>query len=195
MPAPDVNSEGQLELGLQALPVDPVDRKLMSGLRIQVAFMVFTALVVVVLTALAFIFISRIFNQLTPSIRADLEHKAVRGSREIALSADLGIVIKDRTQIEQQLGGYDRDSDVLTVIVTDAEGTVIAEFGKSPIPTGELFAGSAGQLHAGPPVEPKGAPAWFSAWTWSVIEGTPVGRAGVVVSGARLEAGSKLEHN
>jgi signal transduction histidine kinase/DNA-binding response OmpR family regulator/HPt (histidine-containing phosphotransfer) domain-containing protein len=195
MSARDVNSEGQLELGLQALPVDPLDRKLMSGLRIQVAFMLFTALVVAVLTALAFVFISRIFTQLTPSIRSDLEHKAVRGSREIALSADLGIVIKDRAQIEQQLGGYDRDSDVLSVIVTDAEGAVIAEFGKSPVPTNELFGGSAGELHAGPPLEPKGPPAWFSAWTWSVIEGTPVGRAGVVVSGARLEAGSRLERN
>ncbi len=195
MSAPDANSEGQLELGLQALPVDPVDRKLMSGLRIQVAFMLFTALVVVVLTTLAFVFISRIFNQLTPSIRADLENKAVRGSREIALSADLGIVIKDRAQIEQQLGGYDHDSDVLAVIVTDAEGNVIAEFGKSPLPTQELFEGSSGQLQRGPTVDPKGPPAWFSAWTWSVIEGTPVGRAGVVVSGARLEAGSKLEHN
>jgi signal transduction histidine kinase/CheY-like chemotaxis protein/HPt (histidine-containing phosphotransfer) domain-containing protein len=195
MSARDVNSEGQLELGLQALPVDPVDRKLMSGLRIQVAFMLFTALVVAVLTTLAFVFISRIFNQLTPSIRADLENKAVRGSREIALSADLGIVIKDRAQIEQQLGGYDRDSDVLSVIVTDAEGSVIAEFGKSPIATGELFSGSSGELHRGPPAGPKGAPSWFSAWTWSVIEGTPVGRAGVVVSGARLEAGSRLESN
>src|SRR3954469_12532547 len=111
MSAPDVNSEGQLELGLQALPVDPVDRKLMSGLRIQVAFMVFTGLVVAVLTMLAFVFISRIFAQLTPSIRADLENKALRGSRQIALSADLGIVIKNRSQIQQQLGGYDQDHD------------------------------------------------------------------------------------
>jgi signal transduction histidine kinase/DNA-binding response OmpR family regulator len=194
MPTPD-HHDGQLELRLQALPVDPVDRKVMSGLRIQVAFMLFTGLVIALLTTLAFIFVSRIFVQLTPSIRADLENKAVRGSREIALSADLGIVIKDRTQIEQQLGGYDKDHDVLAVVVTDAQGNVIADFGTNPVPITELFSGSPGQLRVGPQQQTGGAPGWFSAWTWSVIEGTPVGRAGVVVSGERLASGSKLERN
>ena len=49
MPLPDATSENQLDaLAFSALPVDPVDRKLMSGLRIQVAFVVFTGLVVMV---------------------------------------------------------------------------------------------------------------------------------------------------
>jgi two-component system, sensor histidine kinase and response regulator len=186
MPAPDANRERQLDtLGLTALQVEPVDHKLMSGLRMQVAFMIFTGLVVCILTGLAFLFISRIFNQLTPSIRADLENKALRGSREIALSADLGIVLKDRTQIQEQLGGYERDQDVLSILVTDADGGVIADFGKSPLPRPELFAVAAGELHR--------LPGSFSAWTPSLIEGTPVGRVGIVVSTARLEAGSKLE--
>ena len=194
MPLPDVPSDHQLDaLGYAALPVDAVDRKLMSGLRIQVAFMVFTGLVVMVLTALAFVFISRIFQQLTPSIRADLENKALRGSREIALSADLGIVIKDREQIRQQLDGYDQDHDVLAVLVSDAEGNAIANFGASPAATAELFAGPAGELHWGTP-EP-GASRWFSAWTPSVIEGTTVGRVAVVISCARLESGDKLERD
>src|SRR6185295_16721316 len=191
MPLPDALAESQLDtLGLHALPIDPVDRRLMSGLRIQVAFMVFTGLVVVALTALAFLFISRIFAQLTPSIRADLEDKALRASRQIALSADLGIMIKDRQQIEQQLDRYDRDPDVLAIVVTDAEGSAIAEFGKSPLSTATLFAGSAGELHTGALDEDNGLPHWFSAWTWSVLEGTPIGRVGMVVSSARLEAGS-----
>ena len=43
MSAPEGNQESQLDnLGLVTLPVDPGDRKLMSGLRIQVAFMIFT---------------------------------------------------------------------------------------------------------------------------------------------------------
>jgi two-component system sensor histidine kinase/response regulator len=196
MPLPDVADESQLDrLGLHALPVDPVDRKLMSGLRIQVAFMVFTGLVVAVLTMLAFVFISRIFAQLTPSIRADLENKALRGSRQIALSADLGIVIKNRSQIEQQLDRYDRDQDVLAIVVTDAEGSPIAEFGKNPLSTAELFGGSAGELHPSAVDEANGLPHWLSAWTWSVTEGTPVGRVGMIVSCARLEAGSKLERD
>jgi two-component system, sensor histidine kinase and response regulator len=194
MPTRDPH-EPELELGLQALPVDPVNRKAMSGLRIQVAFVLFTGLVVAALTTLTFVFISRIFVQLTPSIRADLENKAVRGSREIALSADLGIVLKDRGHIEQQLGGYDKDRDVLAVVVTDVGGNVIAEFGMSPLPAAELFSGAAEQLRVGASHETGGAPAWFSAWTWASVEGTPVGRAGVVVSGARLESGSRLERN
>jgi hypothetical protein len=175
MPTRD-RHDSQLELRrLQALPVDPVDRKVMSGLRIQVAFMLFTGLVVTVLTTLAFVFISSIFVELTPSIRADLESKAVRGSREIALSADLGIVLKDRGQIRQQLGGYDEDRDVLAVVVTDAEGHVIADFGTSPVPTTELFSGTPGQLRVGPQHEASAAPAWFSAWTGSAIEARPWG--------------------
>ena len=196
MPAPEATSESQLDtLGLHALPVNPADRKLMSGLRIQVAFVVFTGLVVLVLTTLAFVFISRIFEQLTPSIRLDLENKAVRGSRQIALSADRGIVIKDRQQIEQQLDGYDHDRDVLAIVLTDAEGAVIAQFGQSPLTPAELLSGSAGELHTASAEQANGTPRWFSAWTWSVIEGTPVGRVGVVVSSARLEAGSRLERN
>jgi len=192
MPSRDATPDNQLDaLDYAALPVDPVDRKLLSGLRIQVAFMVFTGLVVMVLTALAFVFISRIFEQLTPSIRLDLEKKALRGSREIALSADFGIVIKDREQIQKQLGGYDQDRDVLAILVSDAQGNPIASFGKSPANAAELFAGPAGELHWGAP-EPGASP-WFSAWTPSLIEGTPVGNVAVVITCARLESGSRLE--
>ena len=42
-----------------ALRLDPGERKLISGLRIQVAFMVFTGLVVSALTVLVFMFVSR----------------------------------------------------------------------------------------------------------------------------------------
>jgi two-component system sensor histidine kinase/response regulator len=187
MSAPDGNQESQLDnLGLTAaLPVDPVDRKLMSGLRIQVAFMIFTGIVVVVLTGLAFWFVSRIFAELTPSIRSDLENKAVRGSREIAMAADLGIVIKDRKQIESQLGGYDRDSDVQSIMVVDADGALIADFGQSQVSRQELFSSAAGEL--------RRTPGALSAWSSSTIEGTEVGRVGMVVSTARLEAGDKLE--
>jgi two-component system sensor histidine kinase/response regulator len=172
---------------MTALKVDANDRQLVSGKRIQVAFVIFTGIVVCALTALVFMFVSRIFNELTPSIRADLENKAVRGSAEIALSTDLGMIVRDTRQIESNLGGYDHDRDVIAIVVTDAEGAPIATFGdKSDLPSA-LFSGAPGELLRGP--------GRVSAWSAALIEGVPVGRAGVIVSTARLEAGSRLERN
>jgi signal transduction histidine kinase/CheY-like chemotaxis protein/HPt (histidine-containing phosphotransfer) domain-containing protein len=159
----------------------------MSGLRIQVAFMIFTVLVVTALTGLVFLFVSRIFAELTPSIRSDLANKAVRGSAEIALSADVGIVIRDPAQIAKSWAGYENDPDVVAIIVTDPAGEVLATHQHSPDPIPELFSGAAGELHV--------TPDRFSAWTESVIEGTSVGKVGVVVSSMRLEAGTKLERS
>jgi signal transduction histidine kinase/DNA-binding response OmpR family regulator len=185
MPADPNNESLRDQLPVTELRVDPGDRKLMSGFRIQVAFMLFTGFVVCVLTALAFVFVSHIFQQLTPAIRADLENKAVRGSRELARSVDLGIVIKDVKQIQDNLGGYDRDVDVLAIVATDPDGGLIANFGSSPLPLSQLFSGAPAELH-----EIGGV---FSAWSPAVIESATVGRVGIVVSCARLEAGSQLE--
>src|SRR5262245_23467312 len=132
------------------LHTDPVDRKLMSGLRIQVAFMVFTVLVVTALTGLVFLFVSRIFAGLTPSIRSDLANKALRGSAEIALSADVGIVIRDPAQIAKSWTGYEHDPDVVAIIVTDPEGVVLATHRHDGAPIQDLFSGAAGELHMAP---------------------------------------------
>jgi signal transduction histidine kinase/DNA-binding response OmpR family regulator/HPt (histidine-containing phosphotransfer) domain-containing protein len=167
------------------LHTDPVDRKLMSGLRIQVAFMIFTVLVVTALTGLVFLFVSKIFAELTPSIRSDLSNKALRGSAEIALSADVGIVIRDAAQIAKSWTGYEHDPDVIAIVVTDTAGEVLATHLHGPEPIPELFSGAAGELHI--------APDRFSAWSESIIEGTTVGKVGVVVSSMRLQAGNKLE--
>ncbi|HVZ34947.1 MAG TPA: hypothetical protein VG963_21115, partial [Polyangiaceae bacterium] len=147
MPAEPNNESLRDQLPVTELRVDPVDRKLMSGFRIQVAFMLFTGFVVCVLTLLAFVFVSHIFQQLTPAIRADLENKAVRGSRELARSVDLGLVIKDVKQIQDNLGGYDRDVDVLAIVATDPDGGLIASFGSSPLPLSQLFSGAPAELH------------------------------------------------
>jgi signal transduction histidine kinase/DNA-binding response OmpR family regulator len=180
-----IPATGSRAPALPLLPIDPADRKLMSGLRIQVAFMIFTGLVVTALTLLVFVFISKIFGELTPSIRADLSNKAVRGSAEIALSADVGIVIRDAEQIAKSFRGYEHDPDILALVVTDAAGAVITVHGASPEPVERLFSGKAGELRV--------IPAGFTAWSESLIEGTTIGKVGVVVSGRRLDAGSKLE--
>ena len=167
------------------LDIDPADRKLMNGLRIQVAFMAFTAVVITALTGLVFAFVSHIFTELTPSIRADLENKALRGSAEIAMAADVGIVVRDRSQIESRLGGYEVDRDVVAIVVVDTEGTPVFSRGESPLSSDKLFGGRAQTLQRHPD--------FFAAWTESVIEGTPIGRVAVVVSTARLQAGTQLE--
>jgi len=188
MPQPAANTEVSGDaLPITALKVDANDRQLVSGRRIQVAFVIFTGIVVCALTALVFLFVSRIFNELTPSIRADLENKAIRGSAEIALSADLGMVVRDPRQIQANLGGYDKDRDVIAIVVTDAEKVVIATFGERVEAPHTLFSGPPGELRRG-----EGR---LSAWTPALIEGVEVGRVGVIVSTARLEAGSRLERN
>jgi signal transduction histidine kinase/DNA-binding response OmpR family regulator len=167
------------------LPIDADDRKLMSGLRIQVAFMAFTGLVVVALTALVFLFVSAIFEELTPSIRMDLETKAMRGSAEIARAADVGIVVRDTDQIAKSYGGYDNDPDVLSIVVTDPTGELIAEYGKHTESLAALFTGKPGEL--------RPTPDGFAAWAESLIEETRVGKVAVIVSRQRLETGSTLE--
>jgi signal transduction histidine kinase/DNA-binding response OmpR family regulator/HPt (histidine-containing phosphotransfer) domain-containing protein len=168
-----------------ALRLDPGERQLISGLRIQVAFMVFTGLVVVALTALVFVFVSHIFEELTPSIRVDLQNKALQESVDIARSADVGMVIRDAQQIAKSFSPYERDPDVVAIVVTDADGAGLATYGQSPEPVTALFSGKAGEL--------RSEATFVSAWAESLIEGTRVGKVAVVVSTRRLEAGSRLE--
>jgi signal transduction histidine kinase/DNA-binding response OmpR family regulator/HPt (histidine-containing phosphotransfer) domain-containing protein len=167
------------------LRIDPGERKLMSGLRIQVAFMIFTGLVLTALTALVFVYVSRIFAELTPSIRLDLENKALRGAADIADSSDVGLVIRDSAQVQKAFHGYERDADVLAIVATDADGVLITAHGQSPVPVEQLFSGAPDLLSV--------TPQYFSAWSESIIEGTRVGKVAVVVSEKRLEAGSQLE--
>jgi signal transduction histidine kinase/CheY-like chemotaxis protein/HPt (histidine-containing phosphotransfer) domain-containing protein len=177
------DAEAPLEMGLE---VDPRDRKAMSGLRIQIAFTAFVALIIATLTALVFGFVSHIFATLTPSIRSDLERKALRGSAEIAHAADLGIAVRDREQILRSLRGYEQEADVLAIVATDADEQVIFQHGKTP--------GALRQLLSGVPDALRVGSDYVSAWTPSTIEGTVVGKVMVAVSTARLRAGSELEH-
>src|SRR3954471_22532966 len=100
----------------------PSHGQLLSGARIRVAFTLFTAAVLVALTALVFALVSHIFARLTPSIRADLEWKAAHGAAELARSTDGGIVFADRAQIEKQFEAYAKDKDVLALAAADAAG-------------------------------------------------------------------------
>jgi signal transduction histidine kinase/DNA-binding response OmpR family regulator len=160
--------------------------QLLSGSRIRVAFTLFTAAVLVTLTALIFGLVSHIFGRLTPSIRADLEWKAERGAAELARATDVGIVLGDAGQIEKQFQVYAKDHDVLALVAADANGKVLAVQGAPGLET-TLFTGLPHRL--------RRETSWVGAWEPVVIEGAVVGRVGVAVSTARLEAGGRLERN
>jgi signal transduction histidine kinase/DNA-binding response OmpR family regulator/HPt (histidine-containing phosphotransfer) domain-containing protein len=161
-------------------------RHLLSGSRIRVAFTAFTVLVLVLLTGLIFGLVSHIFASLTPSIRADLKWKAERGASELARLTDVGIVLEDRARIDEQFQVYAKDHDILALVAADASGKILSVYG-SPI-------GSASTLLRGRPGQLRQENGWYGAWEEVVVEGAVVGRVGVAVSTARLEAGSKLEH-
>jgi len=163
-------------------------RHLLSGSRIRVAFTAFTVLVLAILTGLIFALVSHIFGQLTPSIRADLEWKAERGASELSRITDVGIFLADPAQIDKQFRIYSRDSDILALVAADTDGKILNVYGALPgTSPSAIFQGPAQELHR--------TKAWYGAWEDVVIEGTKVGRVGIAVSTARVEAGSRLERN
>ena len=93
------------------------------------------------LLALVFMLVSHIFDRLTPAIQSDLEWKAQRGAAELTRGAEIGIALRDVEIVNRALHPYRADPDILSVVVTDANGAVIVAQGtvSEPIPT--LFSG------------------------------------------------------
>src|SRR5688572_12978766 len=113
-------------------------KRLLSSWRIKVAFTIFTVSVLVALSALIFALVSRIFDELTPAARADLEWKALRGSAELSHTTELAIALADPQAIRAALKPYDVDPDVLAIVVQDANGQPLLMHGTSPVPAREL---------------------------------------------------------
>jgi signal transduction histidine kinase/CheY-like chemotaxis protein/HPt (histidine-containing phosphotransfer) domain-containing protein len=161
-------------------------KKVLSGLRIKVAFMLFVSALLVGLCGMIFALVSHIFATLTPAIRADLEWKAERGAAELAHSAEYGLVLADEHEIARAFGGYERDPDILAIVATDATGKVLATHGQVPANIAALFRQTAPGVR-----QLEGS---FAASREALIEGSPVGRVAVLVSTARLEAGTRLKN-
>ncbi|MEO8900710.1 MAG: response regulator [Polyangiaceae bacterium] len=160
-------------------------KKVLSSLRLKVAFMVFVSALLIGLCGMIFALVSHIFGALTPAIRADLEWKAQRGAAELSQSAEYGLVLADEHEIRNAFHGYDTDPDILAIVATDKTGKVIVTHGKAP---GDLAGGF--KAPAGTVSDRKN---YFEAWADSVIEGGQVGRITVFVSTARLDAGARLK--
>src|SRR5258705_7282415 len=116
-------------------------RRLLSSSRLRLAFTLFVVALLLSLSGLNFVLVSRIFNTLTPKVQADLEWKARRGVGELTHTTELGIVVGDEHEIKGSLVGYDRDPDILAIVVTDMTGKVLATHGSPPETTARLFSG------------------------------------------------------
>jgi hypothetical protein len=62
----------------QLLPVNE-RKRVLSATRLKFTLTIFVVTILRALSAMIFVGVSRIFDWLTPSIRADLQHKAQRG--------------------------------------------------------------------------------------------------------------------
>jgi len=161
-------------------------RKVLSSLRLKVAFMLFVSALLLGLCGLIFSLVSQIFAALTPAVQADLEWKAERGVAELAQSAQYGMVLADEREIKNSFKGYDLDPDFLAILVTDKSGNVLATSGKVPGELKTVFERPARRLEQ--------RPGYLASWSESVIEGSAVGRVAVFVSTARIEAGARLKN-
>ncbi len=162
-------------------------RRLLSSSRLRLAFTLFVVALLLALSGLIFVLVSSIFDTLTPTIRADLEWKARRGAGELVHATELGIVVADEREIKGSLVGYDRDRDIMAIVVTDMAGKVLATHGKPPEAPARLFSGEAKSL--------RKTEGYYVSWAEAAIEGGPVGRVAVVVSTARLKAGDELKRS
>src|SRR5688572_18993684 len=113
-------------------------RRLLSSSRLRLSFTLFVVALLLAMSGLIFVLVSQIFDTLTPTIRADLEWKARRGAGELVHTTELGIVVADAHEIKGSLVGYDRDSDIMAIVVTDMAGKVLATHGVPPEPTKQL---------------------------------------------------------
>jgi signal transduction histidine kinase/CheY-like chemotaxis protein/HPt (histidine-containing phosphotransfer) domain-containing protein len=174
-------------LGAEEATSERQRRRLLSSSRLRMAFTLFVVALLLALSGLIFVLVSRIFDTLTPTIQADLEWKARRGAGELVHATELGIVVAEEQEIKGSLVGYDRDPDILAIVVTDMTGKVLATHGSPPEEPKRLFAGEGRSL--------RKTEGYYVSWAEAAIEGGPVGRVAVVVSTARLKAGGELKRS
>ncbi|HET8932751.1 MAG TPA: response regulator [Polyangiales bacterium] len=160
--------------------------RILSAARLKLTLAVFMAAILLGLSALMFSGVDRIFSWLTPSIRNDLQHKALHGALELAQSAQLGLVTADVHAISDAVAEYEHDSDVTGLLVTTQEDAQVL-YSKSHMET-RMFATLLGRDKG--KVHDLGA--HYGTWMTSEIEGAPVGSVAVLISKARLDAGEQL---
>jgi signal transduction histidine kinase/DNA-binding response OmpR family regulator/HPt (histidine-containing phosphotransfer) domain-containing protein len=162
-----------------------VERKrVLSATRLKLTLTIFVVAILFGLSAMIFVGVTRIFDWLTPSIRADLRHKAQRGALELSETAQLGLVVREPADIARPARDYVQDPDVMGIDALDAEGRSLFSHGHAKEQLAELLKQK--------PNQAQDLGTAYGAWSPSVIEGIEVGRIALIVTKARLEAGIEL---
>jgi HPt (histidine-containing phosphotransfer) domain-containing protein len=154
-------------------------------LKLRQLLLVVLAVSIVCFTIGVFVLVQRIFDTFGPGVKQDLQWKTLRGARELARSADLGLAVHDTHLVEQSFGDYQKSEDVAAIVAQDAEGKVVATY-RTPPPGISPFAGPAMTLHE--------TENHLSTWAPAMIESDAVGRVAVVISKRRLVQSERMLH-
>ncbi len=161
--------------------IDPSARqRLLSNTRFKLRLMLLVGLIVLVLTALLFFLVSRVFANLTPSIESDLRGKVTSGLVELRQSTDLGVLTGNRDIVAEAAARYQQDADYHYISVRTAAGELLFETGWAPA------------LQATSPLKLASNDDSYASWTNVEVEGLSVGRIELAVSKQRLQAGTQL---
>jgi len=162
-------------------PPGPAGTKRASRLTVQgLRRLILAALALGVLTFTTgvFVLVQRIFKNFGPAVQSDLDWKTLRGAREMALSADLGLAVGDSQLVTQAFGDYLHQGDVIAIVAVDKAGKVVAAHGTLPESVNALFAGDASSI--------RRTPSYVVSWAHSEVEGNTVGQVALVISTRRL---------
>jgi HPt (histidine-containing phosphotransfer) domain-containing protein len=154
--------------------------------RLRTLILVALVIGISIYTAVMFSLVQKLADRFGPQVRADLEWRALRGSQELAKTADLGLVMSDGAMVKESFGAYAQSSDVAAIIARDASDALVAQHGTFD-GADVLFKQPAGKLLTGP--------GYLASWTAAEIEGSAVGKIAVVVSTRRLTDAEALLGN
>src|SRR5580658_7510801 len=87
--------------------------QILSSFRLKATLMGFVTVLVVSLSGMVIVLVTRIFDDATATVREDLAWKARRGAAELAQAAELGMILRDEGMITGALGEYRTNKDVL----------------------------------------------------------------------------------
>jgi signal transduction histidine kinase/DNA-binding response OmpR family regulator len=158
-------------------------RRVMSSFRLQVKLVVMIGLLFAVLGGMVFVIVERIFAQLTPSIRYDLEWKARHTVIELCHTSELGVIADDHEAVAAEARELLADADVVAVHVSGRNGSVLSH-GQVPFAWDSVTQAAEHKV-----IEREGLLVAAGAVE---IEGLAIGRVTVAVSMKRLSAGEQL---
>ncbi len=157
--------------------------KILSTTRLKVILSAFVVALLLGLGALAFVQVSRIFEQLTPAVAKDLAWKSERGTAELSYTTELALALGEAEAVKEAAETYLNDQDLRSLVVLDSEDKVLFSH-----PAGMTSEG----LFSGPEGKVKESKVSFSTWKKVDIEGAEIGKVALEISKKRLEAGDQL---